>query len=195
MRFILMSLLMLSIQACSFSGSPPPEEHFYRLPDAVADKIPQHYDRIYFRNVMAEGIYNERAILYVQDDSPLEVRRYHYHYWLNTPAKLIHEQLKNYLLTSGISRQLVDRHMGDHQLELDVRLKNFERLTGSANRVLVSLEVIMRWPGQNKPAMTKTYRQELPVGSSMHDTASGFGQVLSSLFARILADLQNLKKS
>ena len=195
MRLLILTMFFVTIlQACSFSGSPPPEEHFYRLPDLAGNKIQQRFDTIYLRNIMAEGIYNERAILYVKDDSPLEVRRYHYHHWLNTPGKLIHEQFKGYLATTGLARQVVSQRMVGQNLEITMHMRNFERLMGASSRVLVELDVEVYVPQKSKSVLSKTYRLESSAGSSMHDTAAAFGQVLSSLFGQISLDLINLKK-
>lgn len=191
---IVLLFLLIGLQACSFSGSPAPEEHFYRLPEQSANKAQQRFDTIYIRPVMAEGIYNERAILYVKDDSPLEVRRYRYHYWLNTPGKLVHEQLTNYLTTMAIGRQIVNRRIDGQDLEISLRIRNFERLTGASNRVLVTLQLEAYVAGHIKPALAKTYRLESPAGTSMHDTAAAFGQVLGALLGQISDDISSLKK-
>jgi len=195
MRLLIPTLcLLVMLQACSFSGSPPPEEHFYRLPDLLANKSQQGFDTVYLRSVMAEGIYNERAILYVKDDAPLEVRRYHYHHWLNAPGKLIHEQFKNYLTGTGLARQIVDRRLAAQDLDISVQLRNFERLTGASSRVLVELDMAVYGAESVRPVLSKNYRLELPAGSSMHDTAAAFGRVLSRLFAQMSEDLISLKK-
>jgi len=191
---ILILFLLMTLQACSFSGSPPPEEHFYRLPDLQVEKTQQLFDTIYLKTVIAEGIYNERAILYVKDDSPLELRRYHYHHWLSSPAKLIQQQFKTYLEVTGIGRQIVDRRMQTQSIEIGLQIRNFERLTGAGNRVRVALDVDVYLADQLIPAVSKTYQLESPAGSGMHDTAAAFGQVLSVLFSQISRDLSDLKK-
>ncbi|MCW8855300.1 MAG: ABC-type transport auxiliary lipoprotein family protein [Gammaproteobacteria bacterium] len=191
---ILILFLLMALQACSFSGSPPPEEHFYRLPDLQAEKTEQLFDTIYLKTVMAEGLYNERAILYVKDDSPLEVRRYHYHHWLSAPAKLIQQQFKTYLEVTGMGRQIVDQRMQTQNLEISMHIRNFERLTGQSNRVRVTLDADIYLADPLMPAVSKTYQLESSAGSSMHDTAEAFGQVLTGIFNQISVDLSALKK-
>ncbi|MDH5472624.1 MAG: ABC-type transport auxiliary lipoprotein family protein [Gammaproteobacteria bacterium] len=188
--------LLLVLQACSFSGSAPPEEHFYRLAVAGADSsfAQPLYKNIYIRPVMADGIYNERAMLYVEDDSPLEVRRYHYHYWITTPARLVQEEFRSYLLSTGITRQLLSQQPGEPELVLAIQLVKFERLVGNGQRVLVALDMDIHQAGQSEAILHKTYRAELPADTTMHDTAAAFGQALGTVFKAISDDLATLKK-
>ncbi|MCK5092731.1 MAG: hypothetical protein KAR30_09415, partial [Gammaproteobacteria bacterium] len=76
-------LLSFMLVACG-SQPPVPEDRFYRLPDiqhkqtdakpiSITLSKPVKLERI-----DTEGLYQERAILYIDNSYPLELRRYHY---------------------------------------------------------------------------------------------------------------------
>lgn len=45
----------------------------------------------------SDGLHDEMTILYTNTDTPLELHRYHYNHWTDSPPRLIQESLLKYL--------------------------------------------------------------------------------------------------
>ncbi|MBI3188068.1 MAG: hypothetical protein HYZ31_09440 [Gammaproteobacteria bacterium] len=174
MKQIWTVVLALMLTACGFSAGNIPADHFYRLPAAkpVVTAVP-----VTIQSVRADGIYNERALLFVESARPLELKRYDYHFWSQTPAKLTQSYLSTCLVYAGAE------HMTD--ITLQTRqwtpvIESFERVLESGKaQVLVKLRINQRLYEANVMA----------TSMEMHDTIEAYGQAMQTICEAMARDL------
>ena len=185
--------LVIFLTGCGLPSSQVPTDHYYRLPQAqVAKKAEARFERILIRPVQVQGLYHERTILYVEQQSPLEIKRYNYHYWVETPARLVQKHIKRYLKKSAIATTVTTTT--SHQqasVEITPIIVGFERVVdGDQFNNLVSLQFEVRYADTEKELWSKTYKALVEsTSSSMHTTAAGFGQALDQIMAQLLSEL------
>ena len=90
-KIVSISLIFAAVMitGCAGSGAVP-DDHFYQLPEIIPPKsftTPRTDVIIGVDSLRSDGLHGERAILYINADSPLEIRRYHYHYWTDSPPR------------------------------------------------------------------------------------------------------------
>lgn len=185
-----------TLTACTLAGAPVPENHYYRLPAphpaAVLDRRLIH-GTLGVSPLRAVGLYQDRAILYVDSRSPLELHRYYYRFWMAPPGELIQMNLIDYLRTAGVARK-VTRHEPGTPVNglISGTIERFERRTGNRHdQVAVTLE--LKYGGadqQQPPVLLKTYAVTVPARSgAMEDIVAAFGAALNRIYDRFLHDL------
>ena len=106
-RIFLLILSVNSLTACSLGGAPVPQDHYYKLPQLVISPLEEpRFKQLLIKPVKATGLYHDRAILYIEQEKPLELQRYHYNFWSETPANLLHNALYQGLSSSGLSQKI-----------------------------------------------------------------------------------------
>ena len=195
-------LLSFMLVACG-SQPPVPEDRFYRLPDiqhkqtdakpiSITLSKPVKLERI-----DTEGLYQERAILYIDNSYPLELRRYHYHHWLNTPADMVSEHFLSYLRsvlpTGKVGRYTAEPRVGNYRI--GGKLLRFERIMNSGSPIAsVTLELWLNTDDHTQ-VFTKEYSiNEQAKDGSMHATAVAFGKALEQTYAYFIQDLKKENK-
>ncbi len=192
---LIVVLLTAGLAACSFGGGIAPQIHYYRLPVITIEKQPQsHYSEILIRPVKASGLYHERAMLYIAKEKPLELKRYHYRFWAQPPAELIHQGLYQGLSASGLAKQVSRKPvMQSPDIIIDTDITSFERIIeGSKVEVRVALEVTLKRETDGSQ-WTKQYQSiEQLQTSDIHASAEAFGRALQEIISLLVEDL--LKK-
>jgi len=187
--------LILLLGACA-STSPVPEDQFYRLPEVEvmpgAGKLMP--DVIYVARFSGSGLHIERAIVYAKEASGTGLGQYHYHYWIDSPADLIRDQLVHYLRASGAPGSVVATADIPADIRIFGTIRRFERLDyGSVRGVAVVLEFRVNQVGQDLPLLVKEYSQVLETGyQSIQLAMPVFGAALSDIFSDLTADLNGL---
>jgi ABC-type uncharacterized transport system auxiliary subunit len=166
--FLLMSVSLLS--ACGFSGGAMPADHFYRLPVPVQSSVTKAVE---IRSVQADGLYNERALLFVDTTRPLELQRYSYHFWALTPAKMLQHYLQ-VCLTSPQTTAVSETKQFTPVIEA------FERVlhNGQAQAV-IKLRI-------NQQLYEATVAAE---SMDMHATVVAYGQAMQKICTAVAGDL------
>ena len=189
--FILLFLSQL-LMACSLGSGEIPADHYYRLPEiSTVEKQSNLFNSILIRPVQVDGLYHERTILYIEKNTPLEVKRYHYHYWIEPPAKLIQKYMVSFFSHTSISKQVSTEALLDHaDVEITPQVLNFERtIDGDDIRILVSMKFDIRLTKSFK-TLSKKYHSEVKLAdNSMHTTAEGFGKALDNILISVVEDL------
>ena len=125
------TLVSLLLVACA-SSPPVPDDHYYRLTTVHPEQSnasPKFKGVLKVDPVKAYGIYRERALLYSRAEHPEELQQHRYHYWIDTPSRLIRDQLVDFLRASQIAESVAGSQLpvqGD--LKLKLSLKQFERV-------------------------------------------------------------------
>ena len=190
--FMLLVCVLLTV-SCGLPGGEIPADHYYRLPDAQAEKLSTPVvENLLFNPVRVEGLYHERSILYVEQSAPLEIKRYHYHYWVETPAKLVQKYIHSYLYQSNISRHIL-ANVSDVRpdIETDMTITQFERIVDQGNdQIVVNLKVSVKNNKDSNKGFTKDYTSKVEVGAgTMYATVEGFGVALNDIMTNFINDL------
>lgn len=190
-KTIALLLGTISLTSCGISGGTIPQDHFYRLPAVeTASHTPQN--NIIIKPVRVDGLYYERAMLYVEQDQPLELKRYHYHYWVETPASLIHKYLNSYFLESGLMDE--ESKLKTAHMILNPTLLNYERIVSEGKAdAYVKLHFELQSNTDKDKFFTRTYEARVAASSmTMHDTVSAFGKALDEIAKALVIDLQSI---
>ncbi|MDQ1362359.1 MAG: trans aux protein [Pseudomonadota bacterium] len=174
MNLFVPCVVVLTLTGCGFSAGNIPADHFYRLP--VATPV-NHARLVEIKSVRAEGIYNERALLFVEQARPLEVNRYNYHFWVQTPAALVQTYMQgclnnsNAAITPAASQPAVQIHSVIHA---------FERVIDKGQtQAVVKLQINHR-----------IYESTIVADSmDMHATVAAYGKAMQQVCEAVARDL------
>lgn len=192
-RIVITVFLIQLLTACGIGGGSIPGDHFYRVPVVSLPAQPAPVlDEILVKPVKVSGLLHDRAILYVELDKPLELQRYHYNFWAESPANLVQNALYQGFASAGLATR-VTRELGNTRPEmvLSSHLRHFERhINGSEVSAEVELDVTLSSEVNQELNWSKTYRSSQAVNSlNMHDSANAFGIALESVASQLLNDI------
>ncbi len=189
-------LLIFGLAACA--APPLPDDHYYRLDiDApgAAPATPPLMTSINVQRINMVGIYGERPLLYSSAQAPTELRQYHYHFWADSPARLIQEQLADYLRAAHLARDVTATTNGTSAAaayQLDATVLRFEQtLDGAGARAKVELELTLQRTADGQRVFRKRYRADIPTRDSTPLAATqGLSKALAQCFAAFNTDLR-----
>lgn len=182
-------LLALVLSACS-SPAPAPQDHFYRLPaatarpgNAVADGVLQ------VEPLKVSGLIRERPIVYVTSEDSVELERYHYHLWHESPGYMLQRHLANYLRRSSFAETVTTTHSMPADRMVTGDLHQFMQIrSGGNDRVVVSMELRLQDADSTEPVIQKLYTEYEPVdGKSMADVIAAFSRALNRIYDEFTA--------
>lgn len=189
---VLMSAVMT---ACSVNP-PMPQDHYYRLPPPHTGEPPDHAlvaGTIGVAPIIARGLYQERAVLYTDSGSPLELHLYNYHFWVQSPTHLIQGHLMDYLRAARVADKVTRDEPGETTAgTVSGNIERFERVIGGGqDRVTVALD--LRYTGPDRlaaPVLDRTYRATVPVANrTMEAVITAFGSALDQACRAFVRDL------
>ena len=172
-----------------------PEDRFYQI-EAIAPSIsvprPVFSEGLNVDKVSADPLRSGRAVLYRDSRKPLEVRRYHYEYWVDQPTRMVHQALVDYLRASGVADPTGgESRRTNGSYALKAHLKRFDRVVGAGRpKVEIELQTTVYANGSRVPLWTNNYlhQQESDAGD-MHATAAAMQIALANIFASMVEDL------
>ena len=180
-RIFLLILSVSFLTACGLGGVSAPQDHYYKLPalNISAQSAPR-FEQLVIKPVKATGLYHDRAILYIEQEKPLELKRYHYNFWSETPANLLHNALYQGLSSSALSQNISrDIKVTRPDYIIDSRVVRFERVIHSGDvTVQVSLDISVRSGHDESDQWTKRY-----------SSAEAFGQAVQDICEQLISDL------
>lgn len=186
--------LLISLVTGCMGGGPAPQDHYYRLAlnsNASNNTGNFAYSEIGIPPSVADGLYRERPVLYVNKDAPLELKQYHYHHWHDSPGRIVQEHLIAWLQHRTPKTAITRLSQGEQSdVMLQTRIVRYERIqTNDVPQVLVALEVLLH--KKHKTLHKKMYQQVLKLeGESMHDTVQAFSDALVKIYTDLLSDLK-----
>lgn len=195
-RWFLGSALALS--ACS-SGAVP-RDTFYRLgalaaPQAlVGGPIKGTVEIPPFR---AQGIVNERAVLY--RESARELAQYNYHTWIEPASQMASRAFIEALRAAQAFTAVASPEMRqnrDYELLGDVREWEHVLPQAGGPAAAIAIDISLRRTGDNREMIVKSYRVNEPVaGDTIDAVVQGFTTGLDKIIAQVLGDLAQLPKT
>lgn len=194
MNRIVACLLLLAVTGCS-STAPVPEDRFYRLErvqPVQSLERPLLTGGLVVGDVHADPMRSGRAILYGNRDRPLQLKRYHYEFWVDQPPRMVHQVLVSWLRASGVADSVADGDDLSASWRLSAQLLKFEEIRDSSGvaQVEVAMQFSLSSASSNQPLWTRDYARRQPVGGEqMYATAQAMQAALTGLFADLQADL------
>jgi len=196
-QFFAISLLVIYFCVGCLGSSTVPEDHYYLLPKEKTNinRLDRPaIDSVAVSQVIAEGLYRERSILFIKAASPLELRQYHYRHWAKAPSYLLQDDIVELFRQANYAKDVV-RHDPKSPATIIVkgRLLRFEQIiesTESSVNVAIEFEVINNGSEQNEK-WRKIYEiREKAEGESLHAIVEAFGRALSKIYSIFLSDLK-----
>jgi len=191
MRFFIVPLLMLVV-ACG-APEPAPEDHFYRLPAAnMPDNGTPIVDVLLVDSYRIDGLFRERNIVYVASADSVELDRYHYHLWHESPGYMLQNHLADYLRRTGLARTVMTSRSGKPDMTISGDLHQFMHIrSGDHGRVVVGLELRGLMADREQPIVQKIYTEQEPVdGKGMAAVILSFNRALNRIYADFSAHLR-----
>ncbi len=179
-------------------GSPPPApaDHFYRL--VLPEQVQYHgvpgAEVITVGAFLAEGLYNERALLSSIDNPSRELEQSYYHFWITSPPGLLRDYLVRLLRQAGVSPLVLTGAGPGRGLRIAGRVLAFERqAAGDQASAHVALELRVDGPGDDLPLLLREYHASRPVlGPAMTDVVAAFNAAVDGIYGDFLRDLGEL---
>ena len=187
----LLVCLMLAVGGCA-KAPPVPTDNFYRLPPPQAGQTlatPWTGGILLVRQLRADGVHSDRALLYSDDPQGLLLKRYAYHLWVDPPPKLIQQQLAAYLRGIGAARMVMTVDDTAPDLIVSGRIIRFERQEEKAGVAThVGLELRLE-DGHGRPLLQKDYHADLPASDAgIMATVNAIDAGLNRIYAEFAGD-------
>jgi ABC-type uncharacterized transport system auxiliary subunit len=184
----------LAVLVLGCAAEPVPQDRYYRLasrPDVASGPDSPALDAtVVVERFAADGLTRDRAIVYSEDGSDVEVQRHLYHHWTEPPAELLRDDLVRYLRSSGVARRIVTPELRvPADYEITGHLQRFERVLEAA-RVRVRLALTLRDRHTDGLVWSGIYEDEARAdGDSVSAAVRAFNRALESVFARFVRDI------
>jgi ABC-type uncharacterized transport system auxiliary subunit len=182
------------LAACS--SDPPPRDTFYRL-GSPATPAPRTGGplpgTLEIPPLRAEGIINERAILY--RDGPRQLAQYSYHAWVQPPTVMVQREIIDVLRAAKAFDSVTSPEMRlDRDYEMIGKLRQWEQVRGEGqNAAAIEIEIALRRVRGNQQLLLKTYNATTPASSDSVDAAvEAFTRGMDTIYAALIADLGTL---
>lgn len=136
----------------------------------------------------AEGVINERAIVY--RESATVQKQYTYHYWSEPPAIMMQRSLIDALRGTRVFDQVVAPEVrADREYELIGTLRSLEHVVGGSGQVVVEFDIGLRRVRGNDTIFLNTYRTEARAGGGVGGAVTAMSSALDTLLGQALKDI------
>ena len=187
-RALIVALLCAAVAGGCAKAPPVPADVFFRLPDPRPVAGAQLTDAaIVVRALRADGLRSERALLYVDDAADVTLQQQHYHFWAESPPRLVQAQLIQYLRLAGASPMVIGGTDAPAELVVSGRLRRFERRLSGEQAAVVEIELQLERDGHGL-VLVRDYAAEVPAGEGFDSAIAAFAEALDKIFADFLAD-------
>jgi len=195
LRLSVAAACILAVAACS--SDPVPTDSYYRLGAAApvspiaGGPLP---GTVEVPPLRAEGIVNDRALLYREGN--VRLAQYSYHFWEKPPAALLQQALIEALRKAEAFQTVATPELRlNREYELMGRVQRFEHVMGSGT-VSVQIEFTLRRMRGGEPLLMKTYTSEQGGnGTDVMAAVEAFTKAQDAIFAELLSDIAALPRS
>jgi ABC-type uncharacterized transport system auxiliary subunit len=191
-RLIAAAFALAMLAACG--GGSTQQEAYYRLapPGDVGVRaggpLKGTVEVPHFR---ADGVLNDRAILYRQGANTLS--GYSYHFWWMAPTVLLQQSLVDTLRKAKAFDTVTTPELRlNRTYEIVGHIRRLER---GPSAVTVEVELLLRNPRTGAPLLFKTYTQDASVAADadVASVVSAFSTAVDTAWANFIADLGNVQ--
>lgn len=187
--------ILLWLYGCAPPGALP-QDSFYRMSslESVAPAGAVLDGTLVVPRFLADGLVGERPIIYVRANSPQVLMQYSFHFWSESPTRMLQERTVEYLRRARVAPTVVTpefRAAADYQLTGKIR--RLEQIRGSSPRAVVSLEFGLYRVRDNRLLHLDTYMQEVALDSDdVGHATSAMGSAINSILSRLTEDLSRI---
>ena len=187
-RYLLLPLALL-LAACGSPG-PAPEDHFYRLPDPAAEfQGGLNAEVILVEPFSVSGLVRERPIMFMQSADSVELERYNYHLWYESPGYMLQQHLADYLRSAGLADSVTTSRNLPPDVVISGELYEFMHIRDSngGGEVIVKLELMLRHRHDREVHWQALYNEQETVnGNDMNAVVAAFGSALDRIYQDFL---------
>ncbi len=191
---IIFSLLIL-LSGCGAPGVVP-QDSYYRMgdPESVTPAGSMLDGIVVVPRFLADGLASERNVVYVQSNSSQVLKQYNYHFWSESPTRMIQERTVDYLRLARVASTVVTPEFrAAAEYQLTGKIKRLEQIRGPGPRVVVSLEFGLYRVRDNRLLHLQTYVQELDLDrDDVGSATSAMSAAVLMILARLSEDLSRL---
>lgn len=193
-----LSTLLLAafvVTGCVGSTATVPHDNYYRIlvpaPDSRAARaaLPGVLSVVAFD---ADGLVRARPVLFTTEGSSHAVRQHNYHYWVDSPTKLVQYEIASYLKKRGLADSVVTPEMRVRaDYELRGRIKRLERMIGpNFSSVAVELDLAVIQLSDRRLIVQETYISQLSCDEDgVKGCVSAVNRALADVFDSFAADI------
>jgi len=135
----------------------------------------------------ATGVLQDRAIVFVQRDSPNVLRQYDYQRWADPPTRMLQMVTVDYLREARVADQVVATGLRvDPTFTLIGEIKKLEHVLGNSSSVVVELEFGLREHRDGSLVWVKSYTSSRKVKD---DSVAAATRAISVAVEEILGSL------
>jgi len=197
-RPVLVFPLILGITLLAGCGGHArvPQDHYYRLhlAEPVRMKQPVLSGTLAVKRFAADGMLQDRSIVYSRPGKPLEAESYHYHHWTDIPPVMLQQLLVDYLRAANAVTLVT---MADADIRPDYilngRVRRIERSIGASSAIfgVIELDLGLIHTDSGRVLFNRTYRQDVKAdGDTVADTVTALNKALANAYAEFLNDLK-----
>ncbi len=186
------SLIVIALAGCAQPEVPP--DNFYRLypESAVEGRDQPRFEGVLVVNrFQADGLVSERSLVYADDDAPNPLKQYHYHYWTESPTRMLQELVVRYLRSANVATQVITPETPAlSSYEVSGKIKRLEQIRGSRSRVVVELEFVLTRSREASVLWVQDYLVEATSkDDSVKAAVEAFNQAIGDVCLRLVNDL------
>ncbi len=182
-----------ALTGCLGSTETVPPDHYYRITVSQPD---QPAPSVAFPGVLSiatfdgDGLVRGRPVLFTTGGLQGTLRQHNYHYWVDSPSRLLQGQLATYLKNSALAETVVTPEMRVRaDYELVGKILRLERVLGSGPpRVAVELELSVVRLRDHTLVSTNTFSSEVNcVDDSVGAAITAMNQAVGKIFNDFVA--------
>ncbi len=136
---------LVALTACA--QDPVPQDQYYRLNSPGTSNVtgPKFNGVVEVERLIANGLIDSRPILFTASAKSAEVQSYHYHFWTEPPSIMLQNAVTAKLRQANAAKSIVTPNLRiEPDYILSGKILRFEQVTGSANKVVISLELSLK---------------------------------------------------
>ncbi len=182
-----------ALTGCLGSTENVPPDHYYRI---TVNEPDQPAPSVAFPGVLSiatfdgDGLVRGRPVLFTTGGLKGTLRQHNYHYWVDSPSRLLQGQLATYLKNSALAETVVTPEMRVRaDYELVGKILRLERVLGSGPpRVAVELELSVVRLRDHTLVSTNTFSSEVNcVDDSVGAAITAMNQAVGKIFNDFVA--------
>jgi ABC-type uncharacterized transport system auxiliary subunit len=178
------------LAGCGEQGVPVPSDRFHRLIVGAPETVfpsPKLSGTLEVERFRADGVLQNRAIVFIEHDSPNVMHQYNYHLWADAPTRMLQSVTVEYLRDARLADQVViSGSRIDPSYTLIGDIKKLEHMVGDSSSVVVEIEFGLREHKDGSVVWLKNYTASKTVKDNNVGTAS---VAISESVEQILHDL------
>lgn len=190
-RLVAVSVAALVIAGCGGTAEAPPQESFYRLDVADPPRATAPLDgSMVVRRFTTDGTVGQRPIVYAEADSRHALHQYNYHFWVDTPARMVQELTVDMMRAARVADPVVTPEVRvDPDYELTGKIKVLEHIRGDESSVIVGLGFALQRLRDGELLLVRDYVVERRAAdASVTEATRAANEALGEIYAMFVAD-------